>query len=120
MPIIEAPYFDRINGCSIFCVFYTSFPSRLIVLFRIGFAAFVCSRAFSLLWLIAFLSEIRVYAARKFFTDKMDPDRPRDVMYLKSMLKKNPNSWLTEFINFTWLYGLQACIKQSFKFIFYT
>ena len=84
---------------------------------------FVFASIFSyiaLLWLIAFLSEIRVYAARKFFTDKMDPDRPRDVMYLKSMLKKNPNSWLTEFINFTWLYGLQACIKQSFKFIFYT
>ena len=47
MPVIEAPYFDRINGCSIFCVFYTSFPSRLIVLFRIGFAASLCSRASS-------------------------------------------------------------------------
>ena len=64
----------------------------------------------ALLWLFAFLSEIRVNAARKFFADKMDPDRPRNVMYLK----KNPKSWLTEFINFTGLYGLQECIKQSY------
>jgi hypothetical protein len=39
----------------------------------------------------------------------VDPDRPIDIRYFK----KNPNSWLTEFINFTGLYGLQACIKQS-------
>ena len=60
--------------------------------------------------LLAILPEIRVYAPRKFFSEWMDPDRPR--------FTKNPNSWLTEFINFTELRRLQACIKYMFYCIF--
>ena len=44
--------------------------------------------------MLAFLPAIRVYAARKFFLDNVDPDRLIDIRYFK----KNQNSWLTEFI----------------------
>ena len=50
----------------------------------------------ALIFLLAILPEIRVYATRKFFSEWMDPDRPRDHRHFTT----NPNSWLTEFINF--------------------
>ena len=58
----------------------------------------------ALIFLLAILPEIRVYAPREFFTEWMDPDRPRDHR-------------LTEFINFTELHRLnrpEACIKYMF------
>ena len=61
----------------------------------------------ALILLLAILPEIRVYARRKFFCEWMDPDRPRD----HGHFTKNLNSWLTEFINFTELHNLEACIK---------
>ena len=73
------------------CVFWLSFLGKFI----------------ALIWLHVILPNVKVYAPRKFFFQKMDPDRPRDPM----LFKNNPNSWLTEFINFTGLYCLQACMK---------
>ena len=61
----------------------------------------------ALIFLLAILPEIRVYAPRKFFSEW---DRPRDHRHFTT----NPNSWLTEFINFTELHRLQACIKYTF------
>ena len=63
----------------------------------------------ALLWLIAILPKPKVYAARKFFLKRMNGERPPDLYF-----RKNPNAWLTEFINFTGLYSLQASIQQSY------
>jgi hypothetical protein len=72
------------------------------------FCAFLPS-FIALLWLIAILPKPKVYAARKFFLNRMYGQRPPDLYF-----RKNPNSWLTEFINFTGLYSLQASIQQSY------
>jgi len=72
------------------------------------FCAFLPS-FIALLWLIAILPKPKVYAARKFFLKRMNGERPPDLNF-----RKNPNSWFTEFINFTGLYSLQASIQQSY------
>ena len=72
------------------------------------FCAFLPS-FIALLWLIAILPKPKVYAARKFFLKRMNGERPPDLNF-----RRNPNSWLTESINFTGLYSLQASIQQSY------
>ena len=59
------------------------------------FCAFLNS-FIALLLLNAILPKPKVYASRKFFLKKMNVERPPDMYF-----KKNPNSWLTEFINLT-------------------
>ena len=85
-----------------FAVRYT-FPYWASWMIWFGFGG----QTIALIFLLAILPEIRVYAPRKLFCEWMDPDRPRD----HGHFKKNPNSWLTEFINFTELFSLHACIK---------
>jgi hypothetical protein len=91
----------------LYCIF------RFVVRYTFPYWAswMICSgfgvQTIALILLLAILPEIRVYARRKFFCEWMDPDRPRD----HGHFTKNPNSWLTEFINFTELHNLEACIK---------
>ena len=84
-------------------VFRYTFPYWASWMIWSGFGV----QTIALILLLAILPEIRVYARRKFFCEWMDPDRPRD----HGHFTKNPNSWLTEFINFTELHNLEACIK---------
>ena len=95
---------------STFTSTFTNFPPDRLI-FPANLLPPQCPLERSLM--LAFLPAIRVYAARKFFLDNVDPDRPIDIRYFK----KNQNSWLTEFINFTGLYCLQVCIKQSYWYI---
>ena len=91
----------------LYCIF------RFVVRYTFPYWAswMICSgfgvQTIALILLLAILPEIRVYARRKFFCEWMDPDRPRD----HGHFTKNPNSWLTEFINFTELHNLEACIR---------
>jgi len=85
-------------------VFRFTFPYWASWMIWSGFGV----QTIALILLLAILPEIRVYARRKFFCEWTDPDRPRD----HGHFTKNPNSWLTEFINFTELYNLEACIAN--------
>ena len=88
-----------------FVVRYT-FPYWASWMIWFGFGG----QTIALIFLLAILPDIRVYATRKFFSEWMDPDRPRDHRHFTT----NPNSWMTEFINFTELHRPQACIKYTF------